>query len=102
MHAQKMQRKNGSCLLTNVCGRSEIAEVKLALRVSYLREYQKIPGRKLDIPHFQLSLQTETVEEPVEEEEAKEEKEETDDDEAAVEEEEEEKKPKTKKVSFLR
>lgn len=47
-----------------------------------------------------MSLQTETVEEPIEEEEAKE-KEETDDDEAAVEEEDEEKKPKTKKVSFV-
>ena len=72
-------------------------------RLSCLREYQNIPGRKPSSPspHFQLSLQTETVEEPIEEEEAKE-KEETDDDEAAVEEEEEEKKPKTKKVSFVR
>lgn len=74
-----------------------------AVRLSFLREYQNIPVKKsrCSNPHLQLSLQTETVEEPIEEEEAKEKEEETDD-EAAVEEEEEEKKPKTKKVSFVR
>lgn len=68
------------------------------------RILEDIPVRKASSPspHFQLSLQTETVEEPIEEEEAKEKEETDDDDEAAVEEEEDEKKPKTKKVSFVR
>lgn len=71
-------------------------------RLNCLREYYNIPGRKSrsSNPYLWLSLQTETVEEPVEEEDAKEKEEETDD-EAAVEEEEEDKKPKTKKVGFV-